>query len=99
MTLFTTKYYVTNFPSKIEGDGGSMTNSNTIVVEEVPLRGTLPNRCLSPSCEGLRPSCMVLIMNSFFEAFDLFEVAPHSFALPQSRENLLLLLSQLTIET
>ena len=29
---------------------------------EVPLRGTSLSRSLSPSCEDLRPSCMVLIM-------------------------------------
>ena len=69
-----------NSPSKIEGVGGSMTNDNATVSAEVPLRGTLISLSISPSCEGLRPSCMVLLMNSFFEAFDLFEVASRSFA-------------------
>ena len=52
-----------------------MTNDNATVSAEVPLRGTFISVSISPSCEGLRPSCMVLLMNSFFEAFDLFEVA------------------------
>ena len=69
-----------NSPSKIEGAGGSMTNYNTVVYREVPLRGTSISLCISPSYEPLRGSCMVLLMNSFFEAFDLFEVAARSFA-------------------
>ena len=66
-----------------------MINSNAIVAREVPLRGTSINLCTSPSCEGLRPSCMVLLMNCFFEAFDLFEVVSRSFATANARGRLL----------
>ena len=62
-----------NSPSKIEGVGGSMTNDNATVSAEVPLRGTFISLSISPSCEGLRPSCMVLMTNSFFEALGVFD--------------------------
>lgn len=41
--------------------------------DEVPLRGTTSICYPSPSYEGLRPSCMVLITKSGLDPPDLFE--------------------------
>ena len=51
---------------------------------KVPLRGTSISRCLPPSCEPQRGSCMVLLMIRLFEPFDLFEVMTWSFATPSN---------------
>ena len=40
---------------------------------KVPLRGTFSESPLGPSCEDLRPSCMVFNTNRLFEPFYVFD--------------------------